>query len=143
MNMKKIFLFGFVTFVAMQAQAQDNINLDTYIGAQLATEDLNGTARYVGMGGALEALGADITTMASNPAGIGLFRHNEVSGSFGLVMQQDGKSFQDGSKTNASFDQLGIVLSSRTGRNSYLNFGFNFHKRLVAEPSDYYQGSAW
>ena len=66
--------------------------------------------------------------MASNPAGIGLFRHNEVSGSFGLVMQQDGKSFQDGSKTNASFDQLGIVLSSRTGRNSYLNFGFNFHK---------------
>lgn len=126
--MKKIFLFGFVTFVAMQAQAQDNINLDTYIGAQLATEDLNGTARYVGMGGALEALGADITTMASNPAGIGLFRHNEVSGSFGLVMQQDGKSFQDGSKTNASFDQLGIVLSSRTGRNSYLNFGFNFHK---------------
>ena len=32
---------------------------ETYDNAQLATKDLNGTARYVGMGGAMEALGAD------------------------------------------------------------------------------------
>lgn len=109
---------------AAQSQAQ----VDTYIGAQLATEDLNGTARYVGMGGAMDALGADISTMSTNPAGIGLFRRSQVSGSFGLVSQSDGKSFQNGSKTNASFDQLGVVFSTRTGMYSYVNFGFNFHK---------------
>ena len=108
--------------------AQDAVNLDTYIGAQLATEDLNGTARYVGMGGAMEALGADISTIGTNPAGIGLFRRNQVSGSFGLVSQSEGKSFADGSKTNASFDQIGFVYSQRTGVSSFVNFGFNFHK---------------
>ena len=102
--MKKMYLLGLMTLGAMQAQAQDNVNLDTYIGAQLATEDLNGTARYVGMGGAMEALGADISTMSTNPAGIGLFRRNQVSGSLGVVIQEGGKSFQDGSKASASFD---------------------------------------
>ena len=126
--MKKIFVFAAMAAIVVQAQAQDNITLDTYIGAQIATEDLNGTARYVGMGGAMDALGADISTIGSNPAGIGLFRKSQVSGSFGAVIQQDGKSFQDGSKTTASFDQLGFVYSMRSGRQSFLNFAFNYHK---------------
>ena len=125
--MKRIYLLAVGAIVALQLQAQ-SMNLDTYIGAQLATEDLNGTARYVGMGGAMDALGADISTIGTNPAGIGLFRKNQLSGSFGLVTQQDGKSFQDGSKTSASFDQLGIVLAMRSGMHSYMNFAFNYHK---------------
>ena len=62
---------------------------ETYENAKLVTPDLNGTARYVGMGGALEALGADISTMGSNPAGIGMFRKSNASLSFGPVTQQD------------------------------------------------------
>ena len=41
--------------------------------------DLNGTARYVGMGGAMNALGADMSVMSSNPAGIGLYRKSDAS----------------------------------------------------------------
>ena len=126
--MKKIFVFAALAIVAVQSKAQKAATLDTYIGAQLATEDLNGTARYVGMGGAMDALGADISTMGTNPAGIGLFRRNHVSASFGLGIQSDGKSFGDGSKTTPSFDQIGFVYSMRTGRSSFFNFGFNFHK---------------
>ena len=126
--MKKIFVFAALAIVAVQAKAQGAVTLDTYIGAQLATEDLNGTARYVGMGGAMDALGADISTISSNPAGIALFRRNQVSGSFGLVIQPDGKSFADGSKTNASVDQIGFVYSQRTGRSSFMNMAFNFRK---------------
>jgi len=125
--MKKIYLMAVMAMAAVQLQAQ-SVSLDTYMGAQLTTEDLNGTARYVGMGGAMEALGADISTIASNPAGMGLFRRSQITGSFGMVSQTDGKSFQDGSKTSASFDQLGVVLSTRTGMHSYMNYGFNFHK---------------
>ncbi len=76
----------------------------------------------------MDALGADISTIGSNPAGIGLFRRNQVSASFGMVSQSDGKSFADGSKTNASFDQAGVVFSTRTAQQSFLNFGFNYHK---------------
>jgi long-subunit fatty acid transport protein len=126
--MKKIYLLSLLASVAMQTQAQDQINLDTYIGAQLATEDLNGTARYVGMGGAMDALGAEISTMGTNPAGIGLFRSNQISTSMGFIVQEGGKTFQDGSKTNFSFDQVGIVAATRTGRQSFVNVGFNFHK---------------
>lgn len=126
--MKKIFVLAAMAFPAVCVWAQDNVNPDTYIGAQLSNEDLNGTARYVGMGGAMEALGADISTIGSNPAGIGLFRKSQVSGSFGIVSQEDGKTFQEGNKTNASFDQIGIILATRSGRHGFINFGFNFHK---------------
>ena len=125
--MKKIYLFAAAAMTAMQLQAQPATQ-DTYVGAALATEDLNGTARYVGMGGAMDALGAEISTMGSNPAGIGLFRKGQVSATMSVNMQEDGKSFQDGSKTHVSFDQIGIVFAGRTGKTSYLNFGFNFRK---------------
>jgi hypothetical protein len=80
------------------------------------------------MGGALDALGADISTIGSNPAGIGLFRKSSVSGSFGIVSQGGGKTFAEGSKTNASVDQAGFVIATRSGRQGFLNFAFNYHK---------------
>ena len=126
--MKKTVICAILGMTAVGGYAQIGFNLDTYAGAQIATKDLNGTARYVGMGGAMEALGADISTMSTNPAGIGLFRKSSVSTSFGLNVQQDGKSFHDGSKVNASFDQIGIVLATQMTPTSYVNFGFNFHK---------------
>ena len=102
--MKKTYLMAVMVSMTMTAVAQDiPATGDTYMAAQLATEDLNGTARYVGMGGALDALGADISVIGSNPAGIGLFRKSQVTGSLGVVSQTDGKSFSDGSKTNMSF----------------------------------------
>lgn len=125
--MKKIYLIAAMATVAMQMQAQ-SATQDTYVGASLATEDLNGTARYVGMGGAMDALGADISTIDSNPAGIGLFRKGQVSASLSVNTQEDGKSFQDGSKTHVSFDQIGVVFASQSGKTSFLNFAFNYHK---------------
>ena len=66
---------------------------ETYENAKLTGSELNGTARYVGMGGAMEALGADISTIATNPAGLGLFRHSTISASGGMVSQYNGNSF--------------------------------------------------
>lgn len=58
MKSKYILFFAVSLLAAMSANAQE-----TYENAKLTGEDLNGTARYVGMGGAMEALGADISTM--------------------------------------------------------------------------------
>jgi hypothetical protein len=40
---------------------------------------LTGSARIQGIGGAQTALGADVSTIASNPAGLGMFRRSEFS----------------------------------------------------------------
>ena len=121
--MKKILSIMTAAMLGTAVSAQE-----TYDNAQLATKDLNGTARYVGMGGAMEALGADLSTIGTNPAGIGIFRRSMVAGSFGFNTQQDAKSFGNANKTNMSFDQAGFVYSMRSGRHSMLNFGFNYTK---------------
>jgi len=38
-----------------------------------------GSARYVALGGAFGAVGADFTTLSVNPAGIGLYKTSEMS----------------------------------------------------------------
>lgn len=120
---KNIFTMAAMMLLPLSAFAQE-----TYEIANIATQDLNGTARYIGMGGALEALGADISTISTNPAGIGLFRKNQVTASLGLVSQAGEKSFSSSNKTNVSFDQIGFVAAFPGANNSYLNFGVNYHK---------------
>lgn len=112
-----------LALLAMPAVAQE-----TYENTKLIDNDLNGTARYVGMGGAMEALGADISTMSTNPAGVGLFRKSKVDGSLSVTSQEKYKSFGNADKTALSFDQLGIVYSMKQWNGSYLNFGFNYRK---------------
>lgn len=121
--MKKLLAIAALAVATMPAAAQE-----TYENAKIAQEDLNGTARYVAMGGAMEALGADISTIGTNPAGIGMFRHSSVSLSLGLVSQQDAQNAVGGNKTNASFDQVGFVYSYRAGKTSFVNVAVNYHK---------------
>lgn len=121
--MKKFYIAAFALAVVLPVAAQD-----TYESARLLGSDLNGTARYVGMGGAMEALGADISTISTNPAGIGLFRRSTFSASASLVAQQGVQRFGDQGTVKMSFDQLGLVYSSRVSRRSFVNVAFNYHK---------------
>lgn len=131
--MKKTYLVATALLLsATLAKAQE-----TYQNTKMVDNDLNGTARYVGMGGAMEALGADLSTISSNPAGLGLFRSSRFLVSGGMVSQQDASTRTqrgadyinfDGHKTLASFDQIGFVWAKRSGYNSYLNLGVNYHK---------------
>ncbi|MFA6719448.1 MAG: hemin receptor [Prevotella sp.] len=128
----KYSLMAFAALLMAPLYAQE-----TYQDTKLVENELNGTARYVGMGGAMEALGADLSTISTNPAGLGLFRSNQVTISGGLVAQQGETTTPswnginasiNGSKTNPSFDQIGFVWARPYGRNGYLNLGFNYHK---------------
>lgn len=125
MNTKNLFFALLASMTALTATAQE-----TYQDTKLIGNDLNGTARYVGMGGAMEALGADISTMTSNPAGTGFFSRTQVSVTGGLVWQNgvESHSVSGGHKTNASFDQIGIVAPLKINGKPCLNVGFNYHK---------------
>ena len=107
-----------------------------YDALRFLGDELNGTARFVGMGGAMSALGADISTMSTNPAGIGLYRSNDVALSFGWNSNKSsadwGGSVSNENRGRASFDQIGFVWSTKIGNKTnlrYVNFGFNYHKR--------------
>lgn len=110
---------------------------ETYQDSKLAENQLTGTARYIGMGGAMEALGADISTISTNPAGIGLFRKSQVSVSAGVIAQGGAENYTslsgnridfNGKKSHPTFDQIGIVWSPKLKGNSFINLAFNYHK---------------
>lgn len=44
----------------------------------LSELDINGTARYLGLSGAMTAVGGDPTAVSDNPAGLGIYRHSEL-----------------------------------------------------------------
>lgn len=124
---KHIFLLAVSATLTLTVQARD-----TYDAANFANTDLNGTARYVGMGGALSALGGDLSVMSSNPAGTGVYRRSEIAlSASGLFTGESGQLGHD--KGRGSFDQLGIVFSldmdNRSPRGlQRVNFGVNYHK---------------
>ena len=72
--MKKTLFILVTSLTSAFAMAQD-----IYQVGELSTTDLNGTARYVGMGGAMGALGGDLSVMSSSPAAIGLYRRNDLA----------------------------------------------------------------
>ena len=63
-------LCSFSAAVFTPAKAQDY--------ARLGERTILGTARYIGMGGAMSAIGGDPSAVHDNPAGLGLYRRTEV-----------------------------------------------------------------
>ncbi len=128
-----------ITFAALLAAASSVQAQNTYLNDRLtSTDQLNGSARFVGMGGALGALGADLSVISSNPAGIGLYRKSDIGMTFGAVIpngngwDMDDKTTYNENLSRASFDQFGGVLSLRTGSTGLkrLNIAFNYQKKL-------------
>lgn len=123
--MKKYVLSFAVLAGGLAAGAQSVYDLEKFGGT-----DLNGTARFVGMGGAMNALGADLSTMGGNPAAMGMYRRSDVAFSFSVQNQQNAVKYGGESPTQMSFDQAGMAYAFRTGSASipYFVIGFNYQK---------------
>lgn len=101
---------------------------------RLTQTDMKGTARFMGMGGAFGALGADLSTLSQNPAGIGVYRQQEIGFTLDLDCQKSkaesqGLSSSD-SQTKFLLNNIGFVLTLRLPSNSVpnLNVGFTYNK---------------
>ncbi|MFT2010340.1 OmpP1/FadL family transporter [Pontibacter sp. 13R65] len=88
---------------------------------------VSGSARIQGIGGAQSALGADISSMFVNPAGLGMFRRSEITISPGFstanansrIANPDtyfGPSVSD-NRNSFGIPQAGIVFADRRGDN--------------------------
>ncbi len=129
--MKKIIIgVSLLLLTLAQVHAQT-----AYEGVDFTARDLNGSARFVGMGGAMSALGGDISTIGTNPAGIGIYRSNDIMVSFGYSALDAEADYSGGTysagKNRWTFDNVGLVYASKIGNKTalrYVNFGFNYHK---------------
>lgn len=122
---RNLFLFATAFMLTQTALAQT-----PYINEGLLSPDLIGTARSVGMGGAMGALGTDLSAMSSNPASVGLYRSSDVSLTFGVLTQRN-KPDLNTDNSHMSFDQMGFVLSTPLmGKDfKFVNFGMNYQKK--------------
>lgn len=127
---KKLIIMALAVLASAGAGAQT-----VYDAMNIAQKDLNGTARFVGMGGAMSALGGDISTISTNPAGIGIYRSNDAMVTMGYSITGTESKFGgntfEANKNRWSFDNAGFVISTKIGNMTslrYVNFGFNYHK---------------
>jgi long-subunit fatty acid transport protein len=107
----------FLTFITLSlcgiASAQ---NIDDVI--RYSTEDLQGTARFQGMGGAFGALGGDLSALNINPAGSAVF-NNSLFTFTGTYYDRNSDAAYRGSFTsinsnNVDINQVGGALVFKT-----------------------------
>ena len=107
--------------------------------------DIQGTARYAGMGGAFGALGADITVLSVNPAGMGRYKNNILTGTINLGTGST-SSILNGTENTSLYSKnvlnnLGIIGVSKTSTSNpspwrKVQFGFAYNR--LAEFNDDY-----
>lgn len=130
--MKKLYIIILLGISSIIAWAQSPI--DAYTVSQ---QDLRGTARFMSMGGAFGALGADLSTLSQNPGGIGVYRSSEVGITFDLDAQSAQSDYQgykmSTNQAKLNVNNVGIVgtfrLKSKAVPN--LNIGFTYNKALT------------
>lgn len=129
--MKKLILTLMVLGVtAGTASAQSALD-----GAAFTRQDMKGTARFMSMAGAFGALGGDITTMSYNPAGIGVYRHSEISATVDMDFMSASAEF-GGPKTTTNHSRFlmnngGYVGASNLNSDVMPNFnwGVSYNRR--------------
>lgn len=93
-----------------------------------------GTARSMAMAGAFTSLGGDVAAMGINPAGLGMYRSNDISFSPLMGFQNadnSAMSWGDNKQSRFAVSNLGVVLNLYENSNSKLlsvNFGFGYNR---------------
>lgn len=128
--MKRILFTTIGTFfISLAAFSQGEMDALRY-----STNDLMGTARSVGMGGAFGALGGDISGIAINPAGIGVYKSSEVVTTMNFRNNKSETQLNAGSldksKFSFSFDNMAFVGAVPLNNDDvpFINFGFTYNR---------------
>ncbi len=116
--MRRIFLTGITALVSCSAVFSQN-ETDALRYSKIG---FGGTARYSSMAGAFGALGADMSVLSTNPAGLGLYHKNELafSPSFfeqNITSNYNGTSTRD-PRFNFRLDNFGFVFAGKTSNTS-------------------------
>lgn len=126
--MKKIYFLALGLAFPFISNAQSAID-----AFRLSQPDMKGTARYMGMGGAFGALGGDLSSIATNPAGIGVYRRSEIGATMDIDIQNTSSEAQGLKGTQ---EQTKVLLNNVGGVSSWnlsnpimpnINIGFTYN----------------
>ena len=102
-----ILLFAFLA-IGYYSISQNDLDAIRY-----SRVGVNGTSRFVALGGAFGAVGADLSCGAYNPAGLGLYRRGEITFSGGLKITNNEGIINSKTSTTPNsdftFNNFGIV----------------------------------
>jgi hypothetical protein len=103
-----------------------------------------GSARYWGLAGAYGAVGADFSSVSTNPAGMGLYKRSEASFTPGFIGNKTTSSYYgtstDDSKSSFDIGSIGFVMvtNNANSNSGWKNFQFGFgYNRLATYNSNY------
>jgi len=125
-----IILLGLSILGFQNIKAQNEIDALRY-----SQTYVSGTAKSLGMAGAMGAIGGDFSALSINPAGIGMYRASEFSLSTYMYTNSVSSDFLGNSYTDDVFDfrigNLGFVINNSKGRESgwiSTSFGFGYNQ---------------
>ncbi len=141
--MKKLTLLSLCLFANFWLYAQTDEDALRY--SQLTPV---GTARYSAAGGAFGALGADVSAISTNPAGVALFRMNEFTFTPGLSFISSKSEFlkneNQARKYNFNISNFGFVWvklsNAKDARWKSTNFSFGANRMANYHNDIYYKG---
>lgn len=116
--------------LAITTTATAQSAIDAY---NLTPTQLRGTARFIGMGGAFTSLGGDLTSLAQNPAGLGIYRHNDIGFTFDLSFRNYKSTTNTGdeseNETQLKFDNFGYVGTIKlNGAMEFMQWGVGYNR---------------
>ncbi len=106
-DIRKVLLASLLMSSISASFAQDN-NYDA-LSRLFSQTAPSGSARFQALGGNHSALGADISSNSSNPAGLGFYTRSEFSISPSFQINSNASSYIDTKKTNANTDNFNIA----------------------------------
>lgn len=129
MNSKLLAISAVAAMIPAVASSQTAVE-----ALEFSQTDLKGTARFMSMGGAFGALGADLSSLSQNPAGIGVYRRNDIGFSLDLDCQHSVSNAQGlrttDNMTKFLLNNIGGVFTLRLNNSTMpnINVGFTYNK---------------
>lgn len=115
--------------------------------AQFSQTYYQGTAKGLGMGNALGAVGGDMTSVSINPAGMGVFRSNELTMTLGFLNNHHSSNYYgnstDANRMRLSIPNLGYVWTRQKSNFRplrYTQFGIIFNRLNDFNANTYAKG---
>lgn len=139
--------FSLINLINLFAQTPTDVLRLSYF------QNGNGTARSMGVGGALGALGADYSAINTNPAGLASFRSSELTFSLGYfnaksdsrLVNEDtpNKVYSDGN-SKFNLNNIAFVGSSRPRKGNWTtkNWSIGLNRQTNFDGAFYYAGKS-
>ena len=102
------------------------------------------SARVAAMGGAYTSLGADLSSMTINPAGLGMYRSSVLglSGAYDNSRSTNGNVNYGATKGNFAFNQIGSALNLYQSSGTLVSFTLGFAYNKLAD-LNYRNSAGW